>query len=172
MMQTACGKPAIINLVSRGLLAATALCVLVAGLLFFWVGDQPLRVPYLNVQLLPDEELATDVDFEASLQRPLFWETRRPVVESAIVEQVQEPEKEEVIEPLVGVRLLGILAKGDDFTALLEIEGKIERVQKGSSIKQWNVSDITGHEVHFSRQGKRSVLSLEREIHKSIKLEP
>ncbi len=166
------GKPAAVLLVERGLVAAIGVCLLIAGLLYFVVGERPSRVPYLNTQLLPNEAAADSVSPENSLERPLFWPARRPVaLQAEMPLDKEEAGEDELVEPLEGVRLLGIMIKGESFTALLDVEGKVVRVQQGASIKQWSVSDISAREVHFSWRGKKSVLSLEREIHQSIKLE-
>lgn len=151
------------------LTAGIAVCLAVAVCLFFWVDISTQRVPYLNVQVLPDEVSEVKTAPDETLARPLFWEGRRPV-EPVVADEASEQVVESVQE-LEGVRLLGILAKGNNYTALLNVDGKVERVRRGGVVKQWNVTRVTGQEVHFSYQGSRSVLSLERETHQSIKLE-
>ena len=156
--------------ITRGLWIAIGLSVLVALLLFFWVGERQGRVPYLNVNVLPTEESMARVEHEAILARPLFWEARRPVFppEPVVVETPDEPE---VVEPLDGVRLLGIIATEESHLVLLEVDGKVQRLQGGDRVKQWEVSAITARGVEFSSRGRKFALTLERETHQSIKLE-
>lgn len=144
-------------------------CLLLAAGLFIWVDNPPQRVPYLNVQVLPSEVSNVEVEPDMALARPLFWKGRRPV-EPAVVNEVSEQVVEGVQE-LEGVKLLGVLAKGNSYTALLNVDGRVERVRRGSTVKQWDVTRVTAREVHFSSQGEKSVLSLARETHQSIKLE-
>lgn len=151
-----------------GLLVALVAAVMLVFLLFFLVGPGTLRIPFLNVQLLPDAEVRQEVSVVAALERPLFWEQRRPVI-PPVVEP--EPEPEVVIEPLEGVRLLGIMARGDQHVALLEVDGEVQRVGQGADVKQWSVSAIGPQDVQFSSRNKKSLLILKREIHESIKLE-
>lgn len=151
------------------LAAGIAVCLLLAAGLFVWVDPPPQRVPYLNVQVLPDEVSDLEVKPDMVLARPLFWAERRPV-ELAVVDEISEQVVEEVQE-LEGVKLLGILVKGNSYTALLNVDGKVERVRRGATVKQWDVARVTAREVYFSNRGKKSVFSLERETHESIKLE-
>lgn len=161
-------QDAIIRAFSIWLMAAVLACGLVAVLLFVWVDTDQQRVPYLNVQVLPEEVSAVDVAPDAALTRPLFWAERRPVEPVMAVVEAEQPTP---LQELAGARLLGVLAKDDHYTALLEVDGKVERVTQGSTVKEWKVVDITAREVHFSSRGGSSVLSLERELHQSIKLE-
>lgn len=161
-------QDAIIRAFSIWLMAAVLACGLVAVLLFVWVDTDQQRVPYLNVQVLPEELSAAEVAPDTALARPLFWAERRPV--EPVAETVQAV-PEAPLQELTGVRLLGILAKGNHYTALLEVDGKVERVTQDATVKEWNVADITAREVHFSSREGGSVLSLERELHQSIKLE-
>lgn len=151
------------------LLAGIAICLLVAMSLFLWVGNSPQRVPHLNVQVLPGEVSEIEIKPDRTLGRPLFWEGRRPI-ESVVTDDNSEPGIENALG-LTGIRLLGILAKDNNYMALLNVDGKVERVWRGSMVKQWSVTRVTGQEVYFSNQGKQSMLSLERETHHSIKLE-
>lgn len=156
--------------VTKGLLIGIVVCILIALLLFWSTGGSQERVPYLNVQLLPAEQVQLRIEPDEVLSRPLFWNTRRPV--EAIEAVVDEPEVDFLeVAPLEGVRLLGIIAQGQNYIALLEVDGKVERVKRNSTVKQWRVSRITAREVQFISQGKRSLLTLEREPHDHITLE-
>lgn len=151
------------------LTAGIAVCLLMAVGLFFWVDIPHQRVPYLNVQVLPGEVSDVEIEPDMALARPLFWAGRRPV-EPEVADDTGE-QAVESLQELEGVTLLGVLAKGNSYTALLNVDGKVERVRRGATVKQWDVARVTAREVHFSNRGKKSVLSLERETHQSIKLE-
>lgn len=150
------------------LMLASALCLLVALCLFFWVSVAPQRVPYLNVQVLPGEITRVQVKPDRALGRPLFWAGRRPQELASL--DAQDGNLVVDAEPMTGVRLLGILAKADSYIALLDVDGKVLRVQGGENIQQWTVSRVTESEVHFSSHGETAKLALQRELHQSIKL--
>lgn len=169
MNQFADFGPSLVRKVSMGLLAGIACCLLIALLLFFLVGEQPLRVPSLNVQVLPEEPHLQVVVDDEILARPLFWESRRPIAEVGETEAVDQVEQ---IQPLAGVRLLGIIMRGQTQTALLEVDGKPGWFREGDAIKQWRIAGLTEQEVRFSSSGGESLLTLEREVHKSVRLEP
>lgn len=152
----------------RWLVAGIVVCILMAGVIFFWVNSESQRVPYLNVQVLPSEISGVEVDAEATLARPLFWSARRPVL-GEVVDVSVEPKRIDA-QALEGVQLLGILANAKTYTALIQVDGKVERVQPGAVVKQWDVAKITERKVYFNNQRQESVLSLEREIHQNIKL--
>ncbi len=168
MSQTA-DSVAVARKVSIGLLTGVVLCLLLALLLFFMTGGQTMRVPWLNVQVLPEEPGFQQLVDDEVLERPLFWESRRPlkVQEDAPQEQAARP-----IEPLTGVKVLGIITQGETQMALLEIDGKPGRYKPGDAVKQWQVADVTGNQVHFASADGENVLTLEREVHKGIRLGP
>ena len=155
--------------VSKGLMAAIAVCLVIAAAGFWWTGEDQQRVPFLNVQILPEELTQAQGVSDEIFARPLFWSTRR--MGESIADAVEEQAESVAVEPLEGVSLLGIIAKDGRQMALLAVDGSIERVQEGATVKQWTVSDITGREVQFSGRGATTVLTLEREIHESILLE-
>lgn len=155
--------------VSTGLIVAVAVCLVIAAARFWWTGEDQQRVPFLNVQILPEELTQAQRVSDEIFSRPLFWSTRQRVApEPDVVEEQPELVNE---EPLQGVSLLGIIAKDGRQVALLAVDGNIERVQEGATVKQWTVSDITGREVQFSGRGATTILTLEREIHENIQLE-
>ena len=155
--------------VSKGLMLAIALCLVIAAA-GFWGGgaDQP-RVPSLNVQILPEELAQAQGVSDEIFARPLFWSTRRMVEPEPEGTEVQEESVSS--EPLEGVSLLGIIAKDGRQVALLAVDDRIERVRDGATVKGWTVSAITEREVQLSSRGAATTLTLEREIHESIQLE-
>ena len=169
MSQTVDQGTRISSRVSRGLMAAIAVCLVIAAAGFWWTGEDQSRVPFLNVQILPDELTLAHGVSEEIFARPLFWSTRRMAESVADVAEEQAASVSD--EPLEGISLLGIIAKDGRQVALLAVDDSIERVQEGATVKQWTVSEITGREVQLSSRGATTILTLEREIHESIQLE-
>lgn len=149
------------------LLAGIALCAVTAVLGFSLTGDNQGRVPFLNVDILPQEQELIASSGQEALTRPLFWVARRPIepAESA------EPMQPERVAPLEGVRLLGIMARDNQYTALLEVDGKVQRVGDGVDVKQWTVSELTARKITFMAGDSSAVLTMEREPHHSIQLD-
>ena len=155
--------------VSKGLVVAIALCLVIAAAGFWWTGADQQRVPSLNVQILPEELTQAQGVSDEIFARPLFWSTRRMVEPEPEGTEVQEESVSS--EPLEGVSLLGIIAKDGRQVALLAVDDRIERVRDGATVKGWTVSAITEREVQLSSRGAATTLTLEREIHESIQLE-
>jgi|LSQX01.2.fsa_nt_gb hypothetical protein len=159
----------VVNLVTKGLFAAIVVCLLVAVAGFWWAGENQPRTAFMNVQILPEEQAQTRVVSGEVVDRPLFWNSRRPVALAA--DEKVERQPLQIAEPLQGVKLLGIIAKQPTYLALLDVDGSIERIQQGSTVKGWQVFSITDREVQLKNQGETSILTLIRDIHESIKLE-
>lgn len=151
------------------LIFALCVCAIIAAFGFWWAGEKQERVPFLNVDILPQEQELLILSSDETLLRPLFWASRRPQ-EQARTELV-EPVQPETVTPLEGVRLLGIIAKGNKHTALLEVDGAVIRASVGSKVKHWVVSRVTALNITFQAGSASEVLTLSRETHQSIKLE-
>ena len=155
--------------VTYGLLLGICLCVLVTGLMFFLISDNKLNIPFLDVDILPNEQVQPHIEEHEALSRPLFWMGRRPV--ESLLEVDGEGLQELVVESLDGIKLVGVITKDAMSTALLAVNGKVERVNVGAVVKGWSVSEIHARKVHFSSRDQDTVLILKRELHPSIKLE-
>lgn len=155
------------NKVTAGLLAGVVLCMLLAVGGFLWVGGSQERTPFLNVEILPQEQEQQQALSHEALERPLFWMSRRPVepVESS------EPEQPVIVETLEGVQLLGIMAQKNNYMALFVVDGQVVRVRKGMKLKQWTVTGLTDQEVTLKAGANTRVIRQERQTHQSIKLE-
>lgn len=155
--------------VTAVLLAAIAGSIFLAALLWFWIDVEPVRNPYLSIEELPSVQMHSVSDIEAVLARPLFWQERKPVSppEEGSVAEVEVA----VASPLRGIKLLGIVLKGDVRTALLRVEGSVISAQVGQVIQDWTVEKVTAKEVSFVAGEEQTELSLVRERPDSIRLE-
>ena len=156
--------------VTLALLAGIAVSLIIAIILWFLIGTEPVRNPSLNIEDLPSTQMHSVSDFNAVLARPLFWQEREPVAEPegesvAVVEAT-------VTSPLMEVRLLGIILTGDVRKVLLEVEGAMTSVQVGDTVQDWTVESITTKEITFMAGTERTALSLERKRPDSIQLAP
>lgn len=158
---------AVSNRVTIALLVGIVLCALIAVLGFLLMGDSQARVPFLNVDILPKEQEQVTTSGQEALARPLFWPARRPVE----LAKNTEPAQPERVVPLEGVKLLGIMAKDSRYMALLEVDGAVQRVSSGAGVKQWTVSELTAREITLVAGESSVVLNLERDSHRSIKLD-
>lgn len=156
--------------VTRVLILSLFACCLLAGVSWYFVTVQQVRVPYMPPYELPKEVAAVEMDTSTALKYPLFWNGRRPVAEPE-----QEPEKNSaVIEPesIDGVQLLGIIVRDSVRTALLGIDKKIQKVVKGDEVKGWVVEQVSADKIVLVANDQIAELSIVRERPNSIKLEP
>lgn len=161
-------RTAMVNRFTLGLLAAiVGVLALAAGL---WVMTQvePMRTPYMSLEPLPSTEQGQTISAEQAVNRPLFWQGRRPVQIEVVEEQAPEPVK---IEPIAGVQLVGVIVTGELKAALLRVDDVAQRVQVGDEVKGWAVTEVTGSTVHLRAGSERTELSIAREKPRSIFLE-
>lgn len=163
-------KEVLVHRVFLGLASATALCVCVVMMMLFFITDEKQRLPYLDVNILPDEPLADGRPVWPNLlERPVFWETRRPVAESVVEDDVKVDDTV-LITQLEGVKLLGIISGDKARAALLEVEGKALKVKKSDKVMGWTVSKIRPREVQLVNGNEQSVLVVDKSIHANIRL--
>ena len=92
------------------------------------------------------------------LSRPLFWQSRRPLIPPPKV--VAKP-KAKAPEKLKGVVLMGVYGAGDGLGLIATIDGAFSRINKGQSVKGWQFDAYEDGAAVFVSGGKRSVLPLE-----------
>ena len=92
------------------------------------------------------------------LSRPLFWQSRRPLVPPPKV--VAKP-KPKAPKKLNGVSLMGVYGAGDGLGLIATIDGVFSRISKGQSVKGWEFSAYEDGAAVFVSGGKKSVLPLE-----------
>jgi hypothetical protein len=92
------------------------------------------------------------------LKRPLFWQSRRPLVPPP---KVVKKAKSKAPEKLKGVVLMGVYGAGDGLGLIATIDGAFSRINKGQSVKGWQFDAYEDGAAVFVSGGKRSVLPLE-----------
>jgi hypothetical protein len=124
-------------------------------------GPEPLRPAQdsLAVQTLQlDEGVPPDQRAEI-LSRPLFWQSRRPLV----------PPKKVVVKPkattpqkLKGVVLHGVYGAGagDGLGLIATVDGRMTRIAKGQTVKGWQLKSYENGVARFSSGGRKTTLPL------------
>jgi hypothetical protein len=112
----------------------------------------------LEAQKLQLDSALTAEQAVEILSRPLFWQSRRPLVPPPKV--VAKP-KPKAPEKLKGVVVMGVYGAGDALGLIATIDGAFSRISKGQSVKGWQFDAYEDGAAVFVSGGKRSVLALE-----------
>jgi hypothetical protein len=113
----------------------------------------------LAVQALQLDTGLTAQQAAEILNRPLFWQSRRPLVPPPKV--VAKP-KPKAAKKLAGVNLLGVYGAGEGLGLIATVDGVFSRINKGQSVKGWKFSGYEEGAAVFVSGGKKSVLPLEQ----------
>ncbi len=127
-----------------------------------WVAPpaQPPALENLNV-VLPPPVAAAPAAYPATLQRPLFTETRRPAPAPQLDAAASAPAAPSPSDDLDKTQMLGLM-KGSAFVGVLaRVDGKVRTVRRGDTIGPWKLDTIRDREVVFIRDGSERVLKLE-----------
>jgi len=111
----------------------------------------------LEVQRLALEEPLTRGETARILERPLFWEERRPLTPAAVVSQPVSvaPTK------LEGVSLQGVYGAGDSIGLIATVDGRLRRVNSGQTLKGWQFSSYEDGVATFTSGTRKATLALE-----------
>lgn len=143
------------------LLLVALLLWLTLGLLRLLVGAGPEPLlpadDSLAVQALELEPSLANEDATAILQRPLFWESRRPLAPQ--VAATSTPEST-VVQNLDGVTLHGVFGAGDSLGLIVSVNGVQSRVATGGSVKGWRFTEYSDGTAKFERGGRQATLPL------------
>ena len=112
----------------------------------------------LAVQTLQLGEGLTDEQAAEILNRPLFWQSRRPLVPPPKV--IAKP-KAKAPKKLEGITLLGVYGAGDGLGLIATVDGAFTRINKGQSVKGWQFSAYEDGAAVFVNGGRRTRLPLE-----------
>lgn len=115
----------------------------------------------LTVTELKTPALIEQDQVAALMQRPLFWEGRRPV-DVVVVPQVQ-PQQQAAARPakrLEGVDLRGVFGVGDSLGVIVSVDGKLTRIRVGEQLKGWELVEFADGEARFQSAGVTDSLPL------------
>ena len=112
----------------------------------------------LAVQALKLDAGLTAEQAAEILNRPLFWQSRRPLVPPP---KVAAKPKAKAPKKLDGVTLMGVYGSGDGLGLIATVDGVFSRISKGQSVKGWQFSSYEDGAAVFVSGGKKSVLPLE-----------
>lgn len=94
----------------------------------------------------------------AILERPLFWEGRRPLAPTPLVAaqpQARAPAK------LSGVSVQGVYGAGDSLGLIATVDGQQQRIASGQTVKGWQLTGYDNGVATFSSGGRETTLALE-----------
>ncbi|MES2817367.1 MAG: hypothetical protein V4812_00070 [Pseudomonadota bacterium] len=151
------------------LLVLIALALLLAGLLWHGVSGEALRVMHPAMQDLPDEHALLGDQLgnpRAALERPLFWQARKPVAAGAASTAAEVSGKAE------GFKLLGVVMDKNTSTALLGTPKGVKRVGLDEKVQGWTVEKVTSKSVILTSAGQRVELSVLTSRNPGIRLVP
>ena len=112
----------------------------------------------LAVQALKLDAGLTAEQAAEILNRPLFWQSRRPLVPPP---KVVAKLKAKAPKKLAGVNLMGVYGAGEGLGLIATVDGVFSRISKGQSVKGWQFSSYEDGAAVFVSGGKKSVLPLE-----------
>lgn len=112
----------------------------------------------LAVQTLQLGEGLTDEQAAEILNRPLFWQSRRPLVPPP---KVTAKPKAKAPKKLEGIALLGVYGAGDGLGLIATVDGAFTRINKGQSVKGWQFSAYEDGAAVFVNGGRSTQLPLE-----------
>ncbi len=150
-----------IELVVLALLALLLVSLVFGGLrLVASSGLEPVfpSVDSLAVQTLQLGEGLTAEQAAEILNRPLFWQSRRPLVPPPKV--IAKP-KAKAPKKLEGITLLGVYGAGDGLGLIATVDGAFTRINKGQSVKGWQFSAYKDGAAVFVNGGRSTQLPLE-----------
>lgn len=128
----------------------------VSALGFGGVRAVPPSDELLQVGVLEGAAEMTAGDREQLLGRPLFWQSRRPVVTEPKAAVADKPKAAAApkVEPLKGVELIGVFGSQEALGLIARVDGKVVRISPGQTVKGWQMAGYANGEARFT-QGKQ-----------------
>ena len=144
------------------LLIALLLLMAAIGVIRMAMGSEPAVVlpaqDTLSVRTLRLDESLDSTVATAILERPLFWEGRRPLEPPPVV---TGPTKTRAQAKLAGVSLQGVYGSGESLGLIATVDGKFRRIVSGQSVKGWQFTSYENGVATFSSGGRETTLELE-----------
>lgn len=150
-----------VELVTAALALLLVLWLLIGGARLLFDAGPAAVMPAedsLEVQRLVLEEPLAPGETARILERPLFWEERRPMTPTAAV--VSQPVS---VAPtkLEGVTLQGVYGAGDSLGLIATVDGRLRRVNSGESLKGWQFASYEDGVATFTSGTRKATLALE-----------
>lgn len=114
---------------------------------------------------LPEYDLAEKSDL---LERPLFWQERRPYVVKEKKMTDKKPVLLEEEDPFDGVKLIGVYSGG----AIFIVDGEKQRLYIGDEVAEWTLDLMNADSVIFVQGSENKLLQLEHATVKTVKAKP
>jgi len=149
----------------HNLILLTLLIIISFGLVAWWSAQlQPLnnlnlKTIHPEIPALPNFDIAPMAAGNQSLERPLFWESRRPQApQTTVAPPIAAP---------VPMELLGIVGEGDQRVALLRpLQGTppllVRRMHQGENYNGMTIQRIDNDRVTLDSANGPQILSLKR----------
>lgn len=112
----------------------------------------------LEVRTLKLDEPVDGAAAIAILERPLFWEGRRPLAPTPVV--AAQP-KARATPKLSGVSLQGVYGVGDSLGLIATVDGRQQRIVSGQTVKGWRLTGYDNGVATFVSGGRETSLALE-----------
>ena len=107
------------------------------------VGQERYELPGLDI-------------YAATVERPLFMESRRPAVEDA-----SQPETVNVVKAPLNLKLMGVLTAPDQAVGLfVDSKGKYKRLRKNETMAGWKVAELEPGKAVMEQDGTREELKV------------
>ena len=148
-------------------LAAVLLLLLVLSWLLMGLVSQALNsgpepiMPAQDSLTVQGLELRPPLDADDTavmLQRPLFWEGRRPLAPVAAAVAVRPASSTQSLE---GVVLNGVYGTGESMGIIATVDADVRRIGKGESVKGWQFTQYESGVATFTSGERQATLTLD-----------
>jgi len=124
----------------------------------------PPQPPEQAAQTLPPLEVPPEVinslaAYDAIVERPLFYQDRRPPASDPAEPQTTAEQVDEGAVEIDGFRLTAVLQDGDNITVLIEDRtGQTRTLHQGDRLGNWQLGEILDDRVVLIADGRRETL--------------
>jgi len=153
-------------------LAAAILSVVLLLLLLYTVLRLVLNAEPVAILPAPDTlqvgelqrlGMVSPVQSDELRARPVFWPSRRPVVEAsngaATVAKIPKAKQKNELDK---VTVLGVFGSGETAVVIAQVEGKKRRIMLGDKVVGWTLKSVERGTAEFVDAGRSATLALDR----------
>ena len=120
-----------------------------------------------TLQVLPMKAMASvSIDDSNEMRsRPLFWQSRRPLVEvEALVETESAAKGKATPKELKQIKLLGVFGSEEATGIIAMVKGKKQRLMAGQDYQGWTLESVDANEVTFTDGPRSETLTLKKAV--------